>query len=113
MIYFSDHGLSHEISEDNIKIHNSSGKSKLHFNVPLFKISSDDTERHVYKVFKSGLNFTDGIAKWIGIENPLLNKEVDLFSNQPDKDDYGLKAIIDKIDAPLDPAIEIPSQEKK
>lgn len=113
MIYFSDHGLSHEISEDNIKIHNSSGKSKLHFNVPLFKISSDDTERHVYKVFKSGLNFTDGIAKWIGIENPLLNKEVDLFSNQPDKDDYGLKAIIDKIDAPLDPAVEIPSQEKK
>lgn len=112
MIYFSDHGLSHEIKEDIINIHNSSGKSKLHYNVPLFKISSDDTERHVYKVFKSGLNFTDGMAKWIGIDNPLLNKEVDLFSNQPDKDDYGLQAILDKIDAPVDPAVAIPLKHK-
>lgn len=108
MIYFSDHGLSHDISEDNITIHNSSGKSKLHYDIPLFKISSDDTQRNEYHVFKSGLNFTDGIGKWIGIENPLLNKDVDLFSNQPDKDDYGLKKIIEEIKAPLDPAIIIP-----
>lgn len=108
MIYFSDHGLSHLISEDNITIHNSSGKSKLHFDVPLFKISSDDTKRQEFNVFKSGLNFTDGIAHWLGIQNPQLNPNADLFSNQSDPDDYGLKKIIDEIDAPLDPAVPIP-----
>lgn len=109
MIYVGDHGLSHQISEDNIVLQNS-GKSKLHYDIPLFKISSDDTERKSYKVFKSGLNFTDGIANWIGIQNPLLNPNADLFSNQPDPDDYGLSRFIDKIDTPLDPAIVIPAK---
>lgn len=110
MIYFSDHGLAHHMEGDNIVIHNSSGKSKRHHDIPLFKISSDDTARHVYKVFKSGLNFTDGIANWIGISNPIINKEIDLFSNQADKDDYGLQKQIEKIDVPDDPAVVIPPQ---
>ncbi|WP_373778512.1 phosphoethanolamine transferase [Glaesserella sp.] len=108
MIYFSDHGLSHQISEDNIVIHNSSGKSKLHFDIPLFKTSSDETERKEYNAFKSGLNFTDGIANWIGISNPLLNTEIDLFSNQSDKNDYGLKEMIEKFEGEIDPAVVIP-----
>lgn len=108
MIYFSDHGLAHNISPENIVIHNSSGKSKLHFDIPLFKISSDDTQRQVHKVFKSGLNFTDGIAKWVGITNPKLNQNADLFNNKADPDDYGLKQMIEKFDAEIDPAIVIP-----
>lgn len=108
LIYFSDHGLAHDIRDDNIVIHNSSGKSKLHFDIPLFKISSDDTERREYHVFKSGLNFTDGIARWIGISNTKLNPNADLFSNQPDPDDYGLKKMIETFKAELDPAIVIP-----
>ncbi len=112
MIYFSDHGLAQHETETSIEIHNSSGKSKRHFDIPLFKISSDDRERHVYRVFKSGLNFTDGIAKWIGIQNPKLNPNVDLFSNEADKEDYGLKAQIEKINAPDDPAVVIPRKNK-
>lgn len=108
IIYFSDHGLAHQITEDNISIHNSNGKSKRHFNIPLFKISSDDQQRKVYHVFKSGLNFTDGIANWIGIKNPLLNTNIDLFSNQADQNDYGLQKQIDKIEAADDPAVIIP-----
>lgn len=111
MVYFSDHGLAHHMENDNIVIHNSSGKSKRHYDIPLFKISGNDTERREYKVFKSGLNFTDGIAKWIGIHNPKLNSAADLFNNQADSDDYGLKAVIDKIDAPDDPAVIIPPTE--
>ncbi|OOR98616.1 hypothetical protein B0187_08120 [Haemophilus paracuniculus] len=109
MIYVGDHGLSHQISEDNIVLQNS-GKSKLHYDIPLFKTSSDDTERKNYKVFKSGLNFTDGIANWIGIQNPHLNPTADLFSNQSDPDDYGLNRFIDKIDTPLDPAVVVPNK---
>lgn len=108
MIYFSDHGLAHQMTAESINIHNSSGKSKRHFNIPLFKVSSDDTQRNVYKVFKSGLNFTDGIAQWIGIQNPQLNSQANLFSNQNDPTDYGLQQMIDKIEAPDDPAVIIP-----
>lgn len=109
MVYFADHGLAHQIDDKHIAIHNSSGKSKLHFDIPLFKISSDDTQRKHYAAFKSGLNFTDGIANWIGIRNDKLNTEIDLFSPTADKDDYGLQKIIDQIEAPLDPAVIIPT----
>lgn len=110
MIYVSDHGLSHEMSEHNILIQNGKDRSKLHYDIPLFKISSDDTQRNEYKVFKSGLNFTNGIANWIGISNPLLDKEIDLFNNQADKDDYGLKKIIETQSTVEDPAVIIPIQ---
>lgn len=42
-------------------------------------------ERKEYKVFKSGLNFLEGIANWIGIKNPQLTQTEDLFSNESDK----------------------------
>ena len=66
--------------------------------------------RHVkeYKAFKSGLNFLEGIANWIGIKNPKLTLEEDLFSEQADKDDYGLKKMIEeKYRKDADPAIDI------
>ena len=73
-----------------------------------FKISSDDTARKEYKAFKSGLNFLEGIANWIGIKNPKLTLEEDLFSEQADKDDYGLKKLIEeKYRKDADPAIDI------
>ncbi|MCK3655929.1 hypothetical protein A4G19_09190 [Pasteurellaceae bacterium Macca] len=112
LVYFADHGLAHQISEENIVIHNSSGKSKRHFDVPLFKISSDDNQRHEYHAFKSGLNFTNALANWVGIQNPRLNPQLDLFSFQADPDDYGLTQQIEKIDAPDDPAIPLPPLKK-
>lgn len=108
MIYFSDHGLAHQMGEKEIDINNISGKSRLHLDVPLFKTSSDDTERREYKAFKSGLNFTDGIGHWLGIQNPKLNPQVDLFSPQDDPSDYGLKEILEGFNPELDPAVVIP-----
>ncbi|HDL3288770.1 TPA: sulfatase-like hydrolase/transferase, partial [Mannheimia haemolytica] len=108
MVYLSDHGLSHEVSKENIVIHNGKDRSKLHYDIPLFKISSDDTQRNEYKAFKSGLNFTNSIANWIGIENPLLDKEINLFNEQNDKSDYGLKKIIETQSTVEDPAVPIP-----
>lgn len=49
-----------------------------------------------YKVFKSGLNFLEGIANWIGIQNPQLTQTEDLFSNESDKNDFGLQKRIDE-----------------
>ncbi len=110
MIYLSDHGLSHEISKENIVIHNGKDRSRLHYDIPLFKISSDDTTRNVHKAFKSGLNFTNSIANWIGIENTLLDKEINLFNNKSDKSDYGLKKIIKENCTVDDPAVPIPNR---
>lgn len=109
MIYFADHGLIHSEDDKGIHILNTA-KSKLHYDVPLFKIDSDSNERHHYKVFKSGLNFTDGIGKWLGITNPHLNPNVDLFSNQNDTDDYGLSDYINRIENEPDPAVVIPTK---
>lgn len=109
MIYFSDHGLSHFEDERGVHIVNTHGKSKRHFDIPLFKISSDDNERKEYKAFKSGLNFTNGIANWIGIQNPKI-PQYDLFSPAADSEDYGLQKIISEITAPEDPAVIIPTK---
>lgn len=107
MIYISDHGLYINEEGGTIKVNNSKAIN-THYNIPLFKISSDDTERKVYTVFKSGLNFTDGIGNWIGINNPKLNNEVNLFSNKNDPDDYGLQKRLDKL--PPSPTILIPTE---
>ncbi|MDU5696139.1 MAG: sulfatase-like hydrolase/transferase, partial [Haemophilus parainfluenzae] len=85
---------SHPLACD--RVENQNCHSQLHHNIPLFKISSDDTARKEYKAFKSGLNFLEGIANWIGIKNPKLTLEEDLFSEQADKDDYGLKKLIEE-----------------
>ncbi|OOF45725.1 phosphoethanolamine transferase [Rodentibacter trehalosifermentans] len=107
MIYFSDHGLCHQQDEKHQVLFNQNCFSQAHHDVPLFKISSDDTERKEYKVFKSGLNFLEGIANWIGIQNPQLQKE-NLFSNEADQEDFGLqKRINEKYRKERDPAIDI------
>lgn len=111
MIYFADHGLAHKISENNIDLLNMS-RSQFHLEVPLFKLSSDDTERNVYHAFKSGLHFTNGIANWMGIYNPKLSSEIDLFSPIADKQNYGLADILKQYDQIPDPAVVIPKRSK-
>lgn len=106
MIYFSDHGLAHREINGQIVINNNRA-SAHHYDIPLIKISSDDTERKEYKAFKSGLMFTNGLANWMGIENSKLNKGYDLFSPNSDKNDFGLNKKIQTISTPNDPAIDI------
>ncbi|HGO5824532.1 TPA: phosphoethanolamine transferase [Mannheimia haemolytica] len=105
LVYFSDHGNVHKKEKNGEIILNNYERSKYHFNIPLFKISSDDTEKTVIKANKSGLHFTNGIANWVGIHNPILDKNINLFSNINDPD-YGLFETIKKIQVD-DPAIDI------
>lgn len=105
MIYFSDHGQTHFIKNKQITLNHTEGK--FSYDVPLFKVSSDDTERKKCNSFKSGLNFTNGIASWIGIKNSKLDANYSLFDCKNDPDDYGLKRRIDSIKAEPDPAIDL------
>ena len=104
MIYFSDHGLAHRELDGRMTINNNFAV-KQHYDIPLIKISSDDTERVVIKRQKSGLNFTKGLAHWMGIEAAQISEAYDLFSDEDDEDDYGLSERLEKLKD--DPAIDI------
>ncbi|QIW15484.1 hypothetical protein A4G20_03655 [Pasteurellaceae bacterium RH1A] len=107
MVYFSDHGMCHQENGKEIVL-NQNCFSQAHHDVPLFKLSSDDSEQKRYQAFKSGLNFVEGMATWVGIKHPLLDEKVDLFSNQPDPSDYGLAdRIKEKYRKEADPAVDI------
>lgn len=104
MVYFSDHGLVHKEVSDELRLNNNM-LSKYHYEIPLFKISSDDTERKECRSFKSGLNFTNGIANWMGITADQLDPNYSLFDCQDDPNDFGLS---EKIKVGVDdPAIDI------
>lgn len=104
MIYFADHGLAHKTINNEILFFNNAG-SPLHHNVPLFMTSSDSQQHIKCKSFKSGLNFTESIANWIGIINDNVAPEFNLFDCKNDQNDYGLKDRLPK--TKLDPAIDI------
>ncbi|WP_066113170.1 phosphoethanolamine transferase [Gallibacterium salpingitidis] len=104
MIYFADHGLAHKTIDGEILFFNNAG-SPLHHDVPLFMTASDSQQHIKCKSFKSGLNFTEAIANWIGITNEKVSPEFDLFNCKDDPDDYGLKERLPK--TKLDPAIDI------
>ncbi|MCP4954657.1 MAG: phosphoethanolamine transferase [Photobacterium aquimaris] len=104
LVFFADHGLSHRMIDNQI-LFNNNRVSKYHYNVPLMKFSSDDTQHIKYNAFKSGLNFTDGLAYWMGINNPNITPNMDLFSSKSMTNDYGLhNKLKNTVD---DPAIDI------
>lgn len=109
VLYFADHGMCHKEQNGEV-LFNLSCVSKLHNNIPLFKVSSDDTTRTKYTAFKSGLHFLEGVANWVGVQNPKLNGKQNLFSNEPDPMDYGLQKQIEARSMPIDPAIDIRSK---
>lgn len=102
MIYFSDHGMVHNDVDGEIMLNNSS-VSKYHHDIPLVKISSDDTSRSVLTSEKSGLMFVNGLANWMGIEAEQI-QPYDLFDGITDSNDFGLSKQPYKVD---DPAIDI------
>lgn len=104
LVFFADHGLSHKLIDNQI-IFNNNRLSKYHYDIPLMKFSSNDTQHIKYKAFKSGLNFTDGLAYWMGIDNKNITPNMDLFSPENMTDDYGLHNKIKN--AFDDPAINI------
>ena len=104
LVFFADHGLAHRVIDNQI-LFNNNRVSKYHHDIPLMKFSSGDTQQVKYNAFKSGLNFTDGLAHWMGIDNKNITPDMDLFSPQSMSNDYGLhnktKNAVD------DPAIDI------
>ncbi|HGN9277009.1 TPA: sulfatase-like hydrolase/transferase, partial [Providencia stuartii] len=102
MIYFADHGLSHQEEGDQIKLLH--GKTKYAYRVPLIQLSSDHQSTQYIVANKSGMMFIDGIANWLGVSNPLLNENYHLFNSENYIEDFGLS---EKIEDKPDDAINI------
>ncbi|MGO3891916.1 MAG: phosphoethanolamine transferase [Paenalcaligenes sp.] len=108
MIYFSDHGLSHEIHDSNSEIQLvSSIGNKEDYEIPLFMTASNSQNRQECSAFKSGLNFVNGLANWMGIQNERLSPAYSLFDCVDDPDNYGLPSRLTSANRTPDPAIDI------
>lgn len=84
LVYFADHGLVHKKIKKEIRlVHNESMGS---YNVPLFTISSDNEQSRKCDSLKSGLNFIDGLASWMGVQEESLNRDYRLFDCKDDPD---------------------------
>lgn len=110
LIYFSDHGLVH-VNKENIDqmTLDYDGKFKQAYEVPFFKISSDDTERKIVNVKRSAVNFIYGFSQWLGINSIELNDDYDFFSENNDENievfDFENNVLFEKLDDD-----EIPSE---
>lgn len=106
LLYFSDHGLTHKEVDGTIFFRNYK-PSPLHWNIPLFMTASNLHEKVKCKSFKSGLNFTNGLANWMGIHNKDLDENYNLFDCKNDPNDFGLSKKIEEIGGEIDPAINL------
>ncbi|MGC6248542.1 phosphoethanolamine transferase, partial [Bisgaard Taxon 45] len=80
VIYFSDHGLSHYGKDDKDLTLKHNNKFKENYHVPFIQISSDDTAQKRIHVYRSGMDFLNGFAEWLGIEEPSLTRPYSFFS---------------------------------
>ncbi|WP_369309262.1 phosphoethanolamine transferase [Providencia rettgeri] len=83
MVYFADHGVSHSITNDEIKLNLSNSSAKV-LNIPLVIFNSDSQKRERIVVYKSGKLFTQGIANWLNIKNKKIDLDYNLFSAADD-----------------------------
>ncbi len=105
MLYFSDHGLSHEAGNSIYLRHIEN--SQYSYDIPLFMTASDSHEKKYCKAHKSGLNFTVGLANWMAIKNKNIDPNYQLFDCQNDSTDYGLSHRFDPKFDKIDQAVDI------
>ncbi|MDU8924165.1 phosphoethanolamine transferase [Pasteurellaceae bacterium LIM206] len=100
LIYFSDHGLSYTDKENKEKVSLTHGSEfKQNYEVPFFRLSSDDNRRQVVHIRRSAMHFMYGFAQWLGISAEELNNDYDFFS---DKDDINIKIFNFEKEVPFD-----------
>lgn len=112
IIYFSDHGLARNDFSDNEVVLNNNQVSYFHYDIPLIKIDSDSKDHQFLQSQKSALRFTEGLASWMGIQNPNLHP-YDLFDGISDPSDYGFQERRKKRNPIMDRAIDMTDFLKK
>ncbi|OAT51452.1 phosphoethanolamine transferase [Providencia heimbachae] len=106
MLYFSDHGVSHSLIDDEIKL-NLSNSSKKVLNIPLMVFNSDSEKQEYIKTNKSGKLFVEGLANWLNIKNKEISPDYTLFSDIEDEQDYQFENNFKSLHDNNDDAIDI------
>ncbi|MEQ5751398.1 phosphoethanolamine transferase [Providencia rettgeri] len=105
MLYFSDHGVSHSSTDDEIKLNLSNVSTKV-LNIPLMVFNSDSHTKEYIKAYKSGKLFTTGLANWLNIKNNKIDSNYNLFSEKEDelilKDHFSELRNGEEYDMPID-----------
>lgn len=86
LIYFSDHGLSHDLRKKGIPRLINAYPGRYHLDVPLIRINSDDVVAKRMCSQKNGDNFFYGLADWLGVTGDGIYK-YDLFDGLTDSNE--------------------------
>lgn len=84
LVYFSDHGLKHTGKGTSELTLTHGGDVYQSFEVPLIKLSSDDTDQTIIKTQRSAFNFLRGFGQWTGIQTKQLDDGHDFWGEMPD-----------------------------
>lgn len=103
MIYFSDHGVSHNTVQGKF-VMNHAYPANHHRDIPLYRVSSDDVQLNRITARRFANNLTEGVSAWLGVTTEQLPKPRDLFRTESDPDDYGILPMLAKRrnDPPID-----------
>ena len=94
LMYFSDHGLV-SYGGNSLYHADNSRHFRQAFEVPMLKISSDDTQRTIIRARKSGFNFMYAFAEFIGVQEKHLGHDYCFWC---EKDDENVKVMVGKKD---------------
>lgn len=103
ILYFSDHGVSHNMIQGKL-VMNHANPANHHRDIPLYCVSSDDTDLTRYKARRFASNLTEGVAAWIKVKTEQFPAPRDLFLSDDDQDEYGVMEELRKRrnDPPID-----------
>lgn len=79
VVYFSDHGLSSHRGGGSMSMNT---KNKQNYAVPFIRFDSDSQQRVHIAAERSGFDFLNGFASWLGIEEESLSKNPEFYSEQ-------------------------------
>ncbi len=108
LMYVADHGLAnkHKLLQGVDLSHEPTYKQN--YQVPLIVMSSDDTERKYINAKKSGFQFVNGFAEWLGVEEQSLTTQPTFISDVKSKQVikvFNGTEVVDYQSLPNDPAI--------
>ena len=84
LMYFSDHGLVSRDNGTNLK-HGVGDSKKEAYEIPLFIIGNQYSDKQYIDTIKNGYQFVFGIAEWLGIKVEQNTDNYSLFDNEQTK----------------------------
>ena len=92
MIYFADHGLSHNVIGNALTLKHSN-PTRPHRDIPLLCASSSDTSHSHVRGKLFGDSFLEGVMNWLGITTQQIPNPRNIFTSVHDTDTHNYEKI--------------------